>query len=103
MGVGTLPLLLLNFSWVHSDNQKKKKKESCESIETLFTQQHWKLNWFSVIIIIMKPDIVLSISSHLWFLIADLLYKDYQTDQKFAITTYTANGIVSVFHFFCFF
>ncbi|KAF3326916.1 mitochondrial outer membrane protein porin 1-like protein [Carex littledalei] len=23
----------------------------------------------------------------------DLLYKDYQTDQKFAITTYTANGI----------
>lgn len=28
-------------------------------------------------------------------LLADLLYKDYQTDQKFTVTTYTSNGVVS--------
>jgi hypothetical protein len=26
---------------------------------------------------------------------ADLLYKDYQTDHKFTLTTYTSNGVVS--------
>lgn len=30
---------------------------------------------------------------------ADLLYKDYQTDLKFTVTTYTANGVVGVFSF----
>lgn len=32
-----------------------------------------------------------------WF-IADLLYRDYQSDQKFTLTTYTANGVVCLFH-----
>lgn len=31
------------------------------------------------------------------FFWADLLYKDFITDQKFAITTYTANGVVRIF------
>lgn len=26
---------------------------------------------------------------------ADLLYRDYQTDHKFTLTTYTSNGVVS--------
>lgn len=31
-----------------------------------------------------------------YFYVLDLLYKDYQGDQKFTLTTYTANGVVSV-------
>ena len=30
-----------------------------------------------------------------FFFELDLLYKDYQTDQKFSITTYSATGVVS--------
>jgi hypothetical protein len=31
----------------------------------------------------------------LFSLVADLLYRDYQTDHKFTLTTYTANNVVS--------
>lgn len=30
---------------------------------------------------------------------ADLLYKDFHTDQKFTLTTYTNNGVVSITDF----
>lgn len=33
--------------------------------------------------------------------VADLLYKDYQSDQRFTITTYPSAGFVSLF--LCFF
>lgn len=31
------------------------------------------------------------------FLATDLLYKDYHSDQKFTLTTYTSTGVVSFF------
>ena len=34
---------------------------------------------------------------------SDLLYKDYQSDHKFSITTYTVNGVVSFRESFLFF
>jgi hypothetical protein len=38
--------------------------------------------------LVSRPAIVLILG-------ADLLYKDYQTDHKFTLTTYTANNVVS--------
>ena len=37
-----------------------------------------------------------------FFEFSDLLYKDYQSDHKFTVTTYTSTGVVSFFFFFFF-
>ncbi|KAF8378401.1 hypothetical protein HHK36_029740 [Tetracentron sinense] len=40
----------------------------------------------------------LILSFFFWFnLLLDLLYKDYQSDHKFTITTYSSTGVVSIF------
>ena len=40
---------------------------------------------------------------YFFVVIADLLYKDYNTDQKFTLTTYSPTGIVSFLFLICIF
>ena len=46
--------------------------------------------------------IIYSVADFFFFEFSDLLYKDYQSDHKFTVTTYTSTGVVSFFFFFVF-
>lgn len=44
----------------------------------------------------MFIDVCVCLCMYLCVFVSDLLYKDYQGDHKFTITTYTSTGVVSL-------
>lgn len=76
-------------------------KKARGSIFFLFFQLIWKISYWVFCLsfeYFYLYLIIICLNAYI-----DLLYRDYQTDHKFSITTYSPTGVVSFFFFFFFF
>lgn len=70
-----------------------KKARGYRSIFVLFLIRFFSILRHSMLSIILFGDF--NVITVFW--LSDLLYKDYQSDHKFTITTYTSTGVVSFY------